>query len=258
MIELNKIYNENCLDTIKNIPDNFIDLTFTSPPYNMQMRNRDNNYIKRGKKEEHFSVKYKYFEDNLPIEEYESFHTNVLNELLRVSKAILWNISIVTGSKEAIFNIIGKFSKNIKDIIIWDKGFGQPAINAGVLNRGSELILVFENDAKIGRTFNRYYFNRGELQDIWRFRNKATNNINKAVFPEKLVETALKNFSKENDIVYDPFSGTGTVACVAKKLNRNFIGSELTEECYNFSIDRLNKLNKVINSANKLNKFFED
>lgn len=254
MIEINKIYNQNCLKTMKEIPDNFVDLTFTSPPYNMQMRTRNGEYTERNDKE-HFSIKYKYFEDNLSIEEYEKFHEEVLTELLRISKTIMWNISIVSGSKEAVFNLMGKFSRNIKDVIIWDKGFGQPAINAGVLNRASEWILVLENDAKIGRTFNRYYFKRGTLQDIWRIRNKSTNNINKAVFPEKLVETAIKNFSKENDIIYDPFSGTGTTCLIAKRMNRNYIGSELITECYDYSIDRLEKENKVEKSSNNLKKF---
>jgi site-specific DNA-methyltransferase (adenine-specific)/modification methylase len=70
-----------------------------------------------------------------------------LTELLRVSKCVLWNYQIVTGSKEAVFKLIGDFSDKIKDIIIWEKT-GQPAMHEQVLNSCYEFIIVFENDDK--------------------------------------------------------------------------------------------------------------
>jgi DNA modification methylase len=51
-----------------------------------------------------------------------------------------------------------------------------------------------------------------------------------AVFPEKLVSDHILSWSNEGDIVYDPFMGSGTTAIVAKKLNRNYIGSEISTE----------------------------
>lgn len=139
-MEINKIYNENCINTMKRMSNNFIDLTITSPPYNMRTRIRNDKYTTR-EKSEHFSKKYMYFNDDLPINNFYLFHSEVLNELLRVSKIICYNFQIVTGSKEAFFKIIGDFNKNIKDIIIWNKGRGQPAIHKQVLNSSYEMIL---------------------------------------------------------------------------------------------------------------------
>ena len=69
MIEINKIYNEGCLDTLSRIPNNSIDLVITSPPYNMNLRIRNGKYCSRQIVKE-FSTKYEGFDDNLPIEKY--------------------------------------------------------------------------------------------------------------------------------------------------------------------------------------------
>ena len=88
-IQLDKIYNESCLETLKKIPDNFIDLVITSPPYNMNLRIRKGEYCSRQIVKE-ISTKYEGFSDNLPIEEYFEFHSNVLKELLRVSNLVFY------------------------------------------------------------------------------------------------------------------------------------------------------------------------
>ena len=142
-IFLDKIYNESCLETLKKMPDNFIDLVITSPPYNMNLRIRKGEYCSRQIVKE-ISTKYEGFSDNLPIEEYFEFHSNVLKELLRVSNLVFYVVQVVTGSKRAIFKLIGEFNENLKDIIIWDKKTAEPAIQQQVLNRQTELILVFE------------------------------------------------------------------------------------------------------------------
>ena len=60
-----------------------------------------------------------------------------------------------------------------------------------------------------------------------------------AQMPEALVERILLNFSEEGDTIYDPFMGTGTTGVVAKRLNRNFIGSELVKSYYDTAQKRL-------------------
>ena len=126
--------------------------------------------------------------------------------------------------------MIGEFSENLKEIIVWDKGNGQPAMQQQVLNRRTEIILVFEKDYPISRQFRkRGEFKRGTLDDLWLIKRgkKIGGENHGAVFPEELVSTILENFSKEDDIIYDPFMGTGTTGRVAKQMNRNFIGSEI-------------------------------
>ena len=240
-MKLNKIYQEDCLSTLKKMKDDSVDLVVTSPPYNMNLRIRKGEYCSRQIVKE-ISTKYTEFSDNLPIDEYNKLHTEVLQELLRVADLIFYNIQIVTGSKRSIFKMIGEFSDNLKEIIVWDKGNGQPAMQQQVLNRRTELILVFEKDYPISRQFrNRGQFKRGTLDDLWlikRGKNVGGENHG-AVFPVELVSTILENFSKEGDIVYDPFMGTGTTAVVAKQLKRKFIGSEISQKYIDIAEERL-------------------
>ena len=237
----NFIYNESCLDTLKRIPDNSLDLVITSPPYNMNLRIRNGEYCSRQITKE-FSTKYEGFNDNLPIEEYYNFHLTVLKELLRTSKIIFYNIQIVTGSKRAFFKIIGDLSHFLKDIIVWDKGYAQPSMAPKVLNRRTELILIFERENAISRQFEKSNFERGTLDDLWLIkRGKKVVDCHSAVFPTELVKRIITNFSNEGDLIYDPFMGTGTTAIVAKKLNRNYLGSELNEKYFNIINERLDK-----------------
>ena len=128
--------------------------------------------------------------------------------------------------------MIGDFADNLKDIIVWDKGYAQPAMQEGVLNRVTELILVFENDYPISRQFRKKgRFKRGTLDDIWRIKRSRSKHVgHAATFPEELVEKILLNFSDKGDIIYDPFMGTGTTGVVATRLDRKFIGSEINPE----------------------------
>lgn len=241
MIELNKIYNEDCIETLKNMEDKSVDLVITSPPYNMNLRIRNGKYTSRQIVKE-LSTKYEDFDDNLPIDVYYEMHSNILRELLRVSTLVFYNIAVVTGSKRSLFKMIGEFSENLKDIIIWDKGHGQPAMQKQVLNRRTELILVFDTDYPISRQFRKNgNFERGTLEDIWTIKpeRKQFENYHGAVFPEELVSKIVENFSKEGDIIYDPFIGTGTTAVVAKKMNRNYIGSEISKMYFDICEKRI-------------------
>jgi site-specific DNA-methyltransferase (adenine-specific) len=244
---LDSIFNESCIDTMKRIPDNFVDVVITSPPYNMNLRIRKGEYCSRQIVKE-ISTKYEGFSDNLPIDEYNKFHTDVLRELLRISNLVFYNIQIVTGSKRSIFKMIGEFSDKLKEIIVWDKGHGQPAMQEQVLNRRTELILVFENDYPISRQFRTANFKRGTLEDIWEIKRERKKGVDNhgATFPEELIKVILDNFTNENDIVYDPFLGTGTTAVVSKKLNRRFIGSELSKEYYKICQSQLKNADGIL------------
>lgn len=247
-IELDTIYNESCLETLKKIPNDFVDVVVTSPPYNMNLRIRKGEYCSRQIVKE-ISTKYEGFSDNLPIDDYNKFHSEVLSELLRVSNLIFYNVQIVTGSKRSIFKMIGDFHKNLKDIIVWDKGHAEPAIQQQVMNRRTELILVFEKDYPISRQFRSATFKRGTLDDIWeikRHKSKRKDENHGAVFPEELIYKIIENFSEQEDIIYDPFLGTGTAAVVAKKLKRKFIGSELLKSYYDIAKKRIKQTNDLL------------
>jgi site-specific DNA-methyltransferase (adenine-specific)/modification methylase len=245
MLEYNKIYNESCIETLKKLKDNSVDVVITSPPYNMNLRIRKGEYCSRQIVKE-ISTKYVDFSDNLPLEEYYKFHSQVLRELIRVSDIVFYNIQIVTGSKRSIFKMIGDFSDNLKEIIVWDKGNGQPAMQIQVLNRRTELILVFEKDYPISRQFRlKGKFNRGTLDDLWLIkRDRSKGDSHGAVYPEELVSKIIENFSDSDNIIYDPFMGTGTTAVVAKRLGRKYIGSEINQKYIDIANERLENINK--------------
>lgn len=236
---INKIFNESCISTLARMSDESVDLVITSPPYNMNLRIRDGKYCSRQITKE-FSTKYDGFSDNMPIEEYFDFHLRVIKELLRVAPVVFYNVQIVTGSKRAVFKLLGELNEYVKDIIVWDKENAQPAMSEGVLNRQYELIIVFAKRDAISRKFNYCNFERGILKDVWRIKHgKKVTNLHGATFPEELVEKILTNFSRERDVVYDPFMGTGTTAVVCKKMNRRFIGSEIITSYVEVAKERL-------------------
>jgi site-specific DNA-methyltransferase (adenine-specific) len=246
VVELDKVYFESCLETMKKMEDGSVDCVITSPPYNMNLRIRKGEYCSRQIVKE-LSTKYSSFDDNLPIDEYNKFHSNVLSELLRVSKVVFYNVQIVTGSKRSVFKMIGDFNEQLKDIIVWDKGVAQPAMQKQVLNRRTELILVFETDYPISRQYRYANFERGKLNDLWEIkRGKKISKDHGATFPEELVGRIIENFTKEDEVVYDPFMGTGTTAIVSKKMKRRFIGSELGKDYFDLIEKRLGELNNEL------------
>lgn len=237
-MEINKIYNEDCLETLKRMPSGFVDLVVTSPPYNMRTRIRNGQYTTR-EKSEHFSKKYKYFSDDMPIDEYYNFHKKVLCELLRVSKCICYNYQIVTGSKEAFFKLVGDFSAYIKDIMIWEK-VGQPAMHENVLNSCYEYILILESNGEKGRVIKNAKFSRGTQDNVIKgYRNDNNIQSHGACFPTALARKLITLFSDEGNLVYDPFIGSGTTAVACVKENRNFIGSEISSEYAKLAENRI-------------------
>lgn len=239
-MELNRIYNENCLETMARMPSSFVDLVMTSPPYNMRTRIRNGQYTTR-ERSDHFSKKYAHFGDDLSIGEFYRFHRTAIKEMLRISSIVLYNIQIVTGSKEAFFKLIGTFRRYIKDVIDWDKGHGQPSMHPNVLNAAHELILVMESSGEAGRAIRHSYFERGTLSNNWKVPRGSSVNEggHNASFPLDLARKAIVNFSRVNDVVYDPFAGLGSTLIAAHQLKRNWIGSEISSEYVELANKRL-------------------
>jgi site-specific DNA-methyltransferase (adenine-specific) len=230
----------DCLEIMKTIPSGSVDAVITSPPYNMRTRIRNGQYTER-EKGEHFSKKYSNFDDAMPIEEYYSFHKSVIQEVLRISPLAFINIQIVTGSKEAWFRLMGDFSREIKDVIVWDKGEGQPAMHPSVINRGYELILAMESSAAPGRAFGKSYFPRGTMPDIWRMGRGGNGDVegHSAVYPLVLPLKIIYGWALEGDIVLDCFMGSGTTGVACVQTGRNFIGIEIDEGYFKIAEKRI-------------------
>jgi len=250
-----RLYNGDCLTEMKKIEDNAADITFTSPPYNMNLQVVNGKYKTNAKREveqkgigqKNIFKKFKYnnYDDNLPMDDYRDFTLNVIDECLRISPIVFWNVQFIAGNKKALFEVMGQRSHQLKEFIVWDKVNGQPAISAGVMNSAWEAILVFDRDNAIKRKFDNCYFERGTLNNIWHIKSKSSSfkdrsgTKHSATFNMELVETVLKNFTKPGDTVLDPFMGTGTTNYVADIMGRNSIGIEMDEEYFRFSKKRL-------------------
>jgi len=127
------------------------------------------------------------------------------------------------------------------DIAIWDKGYGQPAMHDSVMNRASELILILERDAKAGRAFNKSYFERGKMDDIWRIGRATTEKIqgHSAVFPLNLPSKIINGWTLKDETVLDPFMGSGTTGVACMNMDRKFIGIEIESKYFDVACERI-------------------
>lgn len=226
-MELNKIYLEDCLETMSKMPDGYVDYCITSPPYNITNKSLS---------------KYKEFSDDMKDEDYFENQKRVISEMLRVTKNhIFYNIQMVSGNKFALHRLIGHFYKNIKEVLIWKKS-GQPAISEKVFNSAFEYIIILSNNNPDKRYFNDANFKRGTQNNIFNVLNSHSNkfaDVHKAVFPLDLPRYFMVNFGNKNDIWYDPYMGTGTTAVGAIKEQKRYIGSEISQEYLNLSEKRI-------------------
>ena len=238
----------DCLKFLKEIPTNKVDLTITSPPYNMNLRIRYGKYIFRTE-DNKIANKYKSdFDDKMTMEEYYEFHLAVLKELIRVSRLVFYNVQYVTGNKRALWKIMGDLNEELKEIVIWNKVISQPAMLDGVLNSQYENILIFDKENAISRKFVDHSFERGTLPNVWDIRReKSADKDHKATFPTELVETILDNFALKGGTILDPFMGTGTTGVVSYQKGFNFIGHEIDKNYYNVARKRLKQ--EVINAS---------
>lgn len=226
-LDLDTVYNMDCLELMSMMSDDSVDTTITSPPYNFNLR------LHYGKYEVDLKSKQKYvdgYSDALSMDEYYEWQKKCISEMIRVTKHnVFYNIQIITGNKPAVFRLIGDFHNQIKELIVWDKTKSEPAMATGVLNSEFELIIVFSNQS-LGRTFDVAQFPRGTMSNVIRVGKKQKNNnssVHKAVFPNLIPYTIIKNLTDESHVVFDPFMGVGTVAKAALSLNMRYVGSEI-------------------------------
>jgi len=265
-IELNKIYCESNLDTMARMPDDFIDLVVTSPPYDNL---RD----------------YKGF--SFPFED-------IAKELYRVIKpggVVVWVVgdATVNGSetgtsfRQALFFIECGF--NLHDTMIFERPESSPSNNRYaqdfeymfILSKGKpntfNPIKVDKSPASIGKKYkssrsksvrqksgetvgidenarkrlnDASFLTKCNAKNIWRFSvGFMCSSIDiisfdhPAIFPESLAKNHIYTWSNENDLVYDPFMGSGTTAKMAHLQKRNWIGSEMSEEYVKLANKRL-------------------
>lgn len=238
-LEINKIYCESNLETMARMPDNFVDIVVTSPPYNIG-KNRINGDFNT-------DISYKEYKDNLSKDQYFQQSKQWIDELLRVAKYhVFWNIQEVTGNKGIIAFLMNEYKDTIKEVFIWAKSNTPPSIVDTMCGSGYEYIFCFSNDKPETRKFNYCNFsNRSGGINICHnviikpVNNGKENGGHSFAFGDWLPRYFINYFSKEGDLIYDPFMGTGTTAKAAHLLKRNWIGSEITQDYVDLANKRL-------------------
>jgi site-specific DNA-methyltransferase (adenine-specific) len=236
-MEINKIYCESNLETMKRMPDNFIDIVVTSPPYNLgkgRLYDGGNDYSE--------------YEDNLSKEEYFLQTKKWIDELLRVTKYhIFWNVQEVSGNKGIVKFILNEYFDNLKETFIWAKKNPAPHVVETMCSLGYEYIFCILKDNPSTRKFNHCNFsNRNggkEVQSNILINQSNSGNLetkgHSFAFGDWLPNHFINFYSKEGDLIYDPFMGTGTTAKSAHIYKRNWIGSELSKEYVDLANKRL-------------------
>lgn len=246
-MEVNKIYNENCLDTMARMSDNFIDLTVTSPPYD-GLRTY-NGY-------------------SFPFED-------IAKELYRVTKqdgVLVWVIGDETKNfcesmtsfkqamylKELGFNLLDtmiyykqnyapayptlrRYANQFEYMFVFSKGKPKtfnPIQKEKVRNK-EEKVAYRQKDGTLKRKVKEKGRDTKDASNVWEFPVGGNLTGHPAVFPLQLAIDHILTWTNENDLVYDCFMGSGTTAKAAIAANRKYIGSEISKEYYDIIQKRL-------------------
>ncbi len=240
---INKIIVGDSEEILKKLPDNCIDLVFTSPPYN-------------------FGLEYENHKDGINWNEYFDKLFAIFKECIRVTKyggRIIVNVQPLFSDYIPIHHIISNFFMQNKLIwkgeIIWDKhnynckytawGSWKSPSNPYLKYTWEFLEIFCKGDLKhpgdlksadiTEEEFKKWVYAKWDIppeRDMKKYGHPA-------MFPEELAERVLKLFTFKGDIVLDPFNGVGTTTVVAKKLGRNYIGIDISEEYCKKAEERL-------------------
>lgn len=227
MLELNQIYQGNCMDLMQQIDDQSIALTVTSPPYNMAAGKYKDSSKPTQKQ-------FKVYRDDMTEGWYKKFLFEFIRLSLKKSRYLALNIQYITDTKEPIIYMLMEFKNNLKDIFIWKKGALPGTISESGearLSTGFEFVFIFGNNISGSRYFSYHNFpENGYLPNIMEWTRKESFKEHHATFPVELPEFFIKAFTKEGDIVMDPFMGTGTTAVAAQRVGRKYIGFDINED----------------------------
>jgi len=195
-MKLNTVICADCLEVMRGMEDNSVDLVLTDPPYGIKRDKGFGGFGGFGKP----IARRKYSDDwdnDRPSKEY-------FDEMLRVSKN-----AIIFGG-----NYFADILPQGKHWIVWDKlntmpTFGDCELIWTNIARNSTKKITFEYNGLLGKEQHRQHPTQKPLY---------------------LMTNIINTYSKENNIILDPFLGSGTTAVACKELNRNYIGIEISPE----------------------------
>lgn len=265
----NQILLGDCENVLKNIPDDYVDLIFTSPPYADQRKNtyggiKPDDYVNwfLPKAAEFFRVLHPEGTFVLNIKERVvngERHTYVIDLILELRKqGWLWTEEFIWYKKNSY---PGKWPNRFRDnwerLLQFNKQrqfkMYQEAVMVPVgdwaKDRLSNLSEVDKqrDESRVGSGFGKNISNwvgRKKVypHNVLHLATECSNRNHSAVFPLDLPTWFIKLFTQTDDVVLDPFLGSGTTAVAALQLGRRYIGIETEEEYVRLSKDRISEI----------------
>ena len=242
-----KLILGDCLETLKEMEDNSVDVIFTSPPYNIDLKGRKDTNI----------AHYDTYDDNMSWEDYCEWQVKLLNECYRVVKdggCLFYNHKDKFKDEEYHnpIEILFKSKWKIKQNIIWDRG-SAISYNAGMFGDIYENVYwCYKGESPKTKTHHNV------LGTVWRI-NKENKTSHPAPFPLELPLRALYSIfdDQEGKVVMDIFNGSGTTGVASLLLNDYYIGIDVSEEYLKISENRLNNYTSEANQGQEeLSKHF--
>lgn len=243
--DLNSIYNLDCYEAIKDIPDNSIDLILTDPPYLIEQAGGGGCF---GDKHKMYHAEYSNLtnNENISVGSYkkgfvsQGFDLKLLDEFVRIMKKI--NIYIWCN-KNLLLDIMNYFNRKncMIEIITWHKTNCMPTCNNNYCNDTEFCVFARERGVKI----------YGSMETKHKYYVTSTNKEDKKLFahptikPLEIIKNLVINSTQENEIVLDCFLGSGTTAVACKETNRNYLGFEINNKYFIIAKDRLNGITKT-------------
>jgi len=246
-IEINKIYNLNCIEGMKFLPKNKIDLVITDPPFAINFKAKKANYNR-------LSSRVISGYNEIKPEDYYDFTYFWMKEVYRVLKesGSMYVFSGWNNLKDILLAIDNVGFTTINHII-WKYQFGVVTKKKFVTSH-YHCLYVCKNDKKRKffpfsrfkkeeRTEEGRSLHYRDKEDVWYIKREYWTGDEKTPtkLPFELIEKLLRYSSLKRDIVLDPFLGSGQVAVVSKSLGRRFLGFEIVPDYYKFAKKRLDK-----------------
>lgn len=245
---INTIICGDIIDNLKKLPNNSVDLIFADPPYFMQTK---------GVLERVEGTAFKGVDDEWDkfsdYEEYDKFCYDWLYECRRVLKpdGSIFVIGAFQNYPRIVYLMQNLGFWVINDII-WSKPNPTPNFKGSRFTNSSESIIWCGKSKKSKYTFNyqtmKSLNNGVQMKSVWeiplctgneRLKDADGNKVHNTQKPEKLLYNIIVAASKPNDIILDPFMGSGTTGAVAKKTGRRFIGIEMDSTYIKFANERI-------------------
>lgn len=230
-----KLIKGNCVELLKTLEPNSANLIFADPPYNLSGKN--NLTVKSGKMAACDKGNWDIIHD------IHAYNESWVKECIRVLKhnGTIW-ISGTLHNHPSIGVILKKLNLWIINDIIWFKRNAPPLLSQNRFVPSTELIWLASKTKK-------YYFdyetakklnNGKQMRNLWEINCERHKTIHPTEKPESLLERIILIGSKEDDLILDPFMGSGTTGVVAKRLHRNFIGFEIDDNYFKIANNRIN------------------